>query len=135
MNELRVILPLPKYEGPNGRSHWRVRNTQAKSDKALASSEGRIGGRVDPISVVSLVIDWYCSTRRMIDTDNAHGRCKYFIDGLTSAGWWLDDRDIRSTTIRRWLPGEAAGFKSRVVITARSMEQALRLVEIDPVYG
>jgi len=135
MNEFRVILPMPKYEGPNGRSHWRARNTQAKADKQLASLYGAIVGPEQPITVVSLVIDWYCATRRMIDTDNAHGRCKYFIDGLTSAGWWRDDKDIRATTIRRWFPGEGAGFKARVVITARPMDQALRLIEIDPAYG
>lgn len=136
MSDLRIILPLPRYEGPNGRSHWRIRNTQAKADKVLASREGRVGGAVTPIPLVALVIDWYCSTRRLIDCDNAYGRCKYFIDGLTSAGWWDDDRAIRATTIRRWLPGEAAGFKGRVVITARPMDAgALRLIEIDPLHG
>ena len=136
MNDLRVILPLPRYEGPNGRSHYRLKNQQAKADKLLALSEGRVDPGTQPMTCVAVIIDWYCATNRMLDVDNALGRCKYFIDGLTHAGWWIDDRVIRQTTIRRWLPGEAAGFKGRVIITARATDpDSLRLVEIEPAHG
>jgi Holliday junction resolvase RusA-like endonuclease len=44
-------------------------------------------------------IDWHCPTKRLIDCDNALSRCKSYLDGLTDAGWWVDDRAIRVVTI------------------------------------
>jgi len=44
-------------------------------------------------------IDWHCLTKRLIDCDNALSRCKSYLDGLTDAGWWVDDRAIRVVTI------------------------------------
>lgn len=134
MRCLRVILPLPKYEGPNGRSHFRVKHQQSVIDKTLAYAEA--GNDVAGFDSVAVIIDWYCTTRRLIDCDNAHARCKYLLDGLTEAGWWPDDSAIRQVTIRRFLPGEGAGFKGRVVIHAMDhAEHALRFPTIDPVFG
>jgi|688.fasta_scaffold14051_7 Holliday junction resolvase RusA-like endonuclease len=94
-----IELPLPKVQGSNSRSHWVVRSRTAKSDRYVAF--GIAGGRVPrkPLSDAHVLIDWHCPTKRLIDCDNALSRCKSYLDGLTDAGWWEDDRAIRKVTI------------------------------------
>jgi hypothetical protein len=98
-DERTIELPLPKVQGSNSRSHWVVRSRTAKSDRYVAF--GIAGGRVlrKPLSAAHVVIDWHCPTKRLIDCDNALSRCKSYLDGLTDAGWWADDRAVRSVTI------------------------------------
>jgi Holliday junction resolvase RusA-like endonuclease len=96
---LSIELPIPKVQGSNSRSHWVVRSRTAKSDRYVAF--GIAGGRIDrkALSVAHVVIDWHCPTKRLIDCDNALSRCKSYLDGLTDAGWWDDDKAIRTVTI------------------------------------
>lgn len=132
MIQRRIILPLPSIEGSNSRSHWCVRQRAAKGDRLIAAVEARALGLIGPIAKPVVVVDWYQKTRRMIDCDNALSRCKSYLDGLTDAEWWSDDKAIREITIRVWLPGEGAGYKGKVVITVLD---APRLVTIDSVFG
>lgn len=101
-----IELPLPKVQGSNARSHWTVRSRTAKSDRYVAfghASESSFSknGRLlrEPMSAAHVFIDWHCPTKRLIDCDNALSRCKSYLDGLTDAGWWVDDRAIRVVTI------------------------------------
>lgn len=98
-DHLKIELPLPRVQGSNSRSHWTVRSRTAKSDRYVAF--GTAGGRIlrKPLSAAHVVIDWHCPTKRLIDCDNALSRCKSYLDGLTDAGWWADDRSIRTVTI------------------------------------
>lgn len=98
-DERKIELPLPKVQGSNSRSHWVVRSRTAKSDRYVAF--GIAGGRTHrkPLSAAHVIIDWHCPTKRLIDCDNALSRCKSYLDGLTDAGWWTDDRAVRSVTI------------------------------------
>jgi hypothetical protein len=84
-----VELPLPKVPGSNSRSHWTARSRAARVDRLAARLVGYSLPRTT-MPAAHVTIDWYCSTRRMIDTDNALSRCKSYLDGLTDAGWWID---------------------------------------------
>jgi Holliday junction resolvase RusA-like endonuclease len=128
----RIILPLPSVEGSNSRSHWGVRRESAKCDRMIAAIEARAHGLVGPLKNPVVVVDWYQKTKRSIDCDNALSRCKSYIDGLTDAEWWVDDKAIREMTIRVWAPGENGGYKAKVVITVLD---APRLLTIDSVFG
>lgn len=132
MTYRRIILPLPRIEGSNSRSHWCVRQRSAKTDRLLAAIEARTLGLIGIIENPVVEIEWYTKTRRMIDCDNALSRCKSYIDGLTDAEWWLDDKQIRKMSIEVFLPGEGCGFTDKVVITAR---QRLQRLTIDPNVG
>ena len=93
-----VLLPLPKVAGANSRCHWVVRSKAASADRATSSSAGK-GLLRRPLPKAGLRIDWYCPTKRLIDCDNALSRCKSYIDGLTDAAWWVDDKAVRTMTI------------------------------------
>ena len=95
----RIELPLPRVQGSNARSHWSVRSRTAKSDRYVAFGTARSLVPRKPLSNPHVVIDWHCPTKRLIDCDNALSRCKSYLDGLTDAGWWADDRAIRTVTI------------------------------------
>lgn len=97
--ERTIELPLPRVQGSNSRSHWTVRSNTAKSDRYVAFGIARTLVPRKPLSQAHVVIDWHCPTKRLIDCDNALSRCKSYLDGLTDAGWWSDDRAIRTVTI------------------------------------
>jgi hypothetical protein len=98
----------------------------------MAAIEARALGLIGIIENPVVEIEWYTKTKRMIDCDNALSRCKSYIDGLTDAEWWLDDKQIRKMSIEVFLPGEGCGFTDKVVITAR---QRLQRLTIDPNVG
>jgi Holliday junction resolvase RusA-like endonuclease len=136
VDHLRIILPLPSIEGSNSRSHWCVRQRSAKLDRFAAAVEARIKGVPCPLTNPVVVVDWYCKTKRMLDCDNALSRCKSYIDGLTDAGWWIDDKQIKTMIVSVYAPGEGAGFKGRVVITAiERPPKSSGLLRIDPSFG
>lgn len=111
-----VELALPRLVGSNSRAHWSKRSRDAHADRQSAHVIGLACRPAKPFASVRLVIDWWCPTRRMIDCDNALSRCKAYIDGLTDAGWWPDDKAIRTVEITVHPPGER---KATVVISAR----------------
>lgn len=104
-----VELPLPRLVGSNSRAHWSKRSRDAHADRQSAHVHGLACRPDKPFVAVRLVIDWWCPTRRMLDCDNALSRCKAYLDGLTDAGWWLDDKAIRTVEITVHPPGERKG--------------------------
>lgn len=96
---MTIELPIPKVQGSNSRSHWTVRSRTAKSDRYVAFGIAKSGVLRKPLVEAHVFIDWHCPTKRLIDCDNALSRCKSYLDGLTDAGWWTDDRAIRTVTI------------------------------------
>ena len=103
-----VELALPRLVGSNSRAHWSKRSRDAHADRQSAHVIGLACRPAKPFTEVRLVIDWWCPTRRMID-------CEAYIDGLTDAGWWPDDKAIRTVEITVHPPGER---KATVVISA-----------------
>lgn len=111
-----VELVVPRLAGSNSRAHWTRRSRDAHADRQTAHVLGLAAKPTKPMDSVRLTIDWWCPTRRMLDCDNALSRCKSYIDGLTDAGWWVDDKAIRTVEINVHPPGERRGT---VVITAQ----------------
>ena len=129
---LRIILPLPSMDGSNGRGHWRTRHRKSQTDLSVARDAALLEPPLRHLSKSVVIVDWYCANRRLIDTDNALSRLKGYIDGLTQAGWWKDDRDIWRTIISRYTPDQHLGLTGRVMITAIEMPpNTLRSPEID----
>lgn len=98
-----LFLPPPLMPGANSRSHWRVRSKAARHDRYVAETLARVEMRKvaqwDPILGATLTVTWH-GRGRLPDPDNIGGRTKAFIDGLTDAGLWHDDRVIRSITFQ-----------------------------------
>lgn len=124
-----ILLPLPRYTGPNGRCHWHQTSEHAKADKAISYSESLAMGYTTRILRPAIIIEWYASSNRRIDVDNCQGRCKYLIDGLTLAGWWEDDSEIEQVTTRRFLPKDGF-YKGKVRVLAYSLVGS---PQIDPI--
>lgn len=110
-----IELPLPKLQSANSRGHWRSRCSRARADRFVAAVTARQGVAAPPLPGASVRIDWFCPTRRLLDCDNALARCKAYLDGLTDAAWWNDDKAVRQVTIQVHPPGEKRGV---VVIAA-----------------
>lgn len=89
-----VTLPLPlQAVRPNARSrsHWPKTNA-VKKMRAWANAAPEIAVQfTNP--VVSAVV--YLKTKRCWDRDNLTASCKAYLDGLTDAGYWLDDSIVR----------------------------------------
>lgn len=98
---LALFLPPPLMPGSNSRSHWRVRSKAARHDRYVAETLARVEMRKvahwEPIAGATLTVIWH-GRGRLPDPDNIGARTKAFIDGLTDAGVWHDDRVIRSIT-------------------------------------
>ncbi len=86
-----ISLPLPRSKGSNGRDHWAARAKLVKADRALAFTAGSTVAPPMPFKDVSLTIAYRTKGAQAPDCDNAISRCKAYIDGLTDAGWWVDD--------------------------------------------
>lgn len=125
---MRLILPIPSLQGSNSRAHYRVRIKDAKADRFIAALESRA---IDVVQLKNPIVSvlWYCRTKRMLDCDNALSRCKSYIDGLTDAGWWSDDKKIVSMTVRVLPPNKVTGNVACVHITA---DEAPECVLRDP---
>lgn len=87
--------------GSNSRSHWRVRHRAARHDRYVAATvalaEMRKCASWEPIRQATVSVEWH-GRGCLPDVDNIGGRTKAFIDGLTDARVWADDRAI--TTIQ-----------------------------------
>lgn len=111
-----ISLPLPRSKGSNGRDHWAARAKLVKADRALAFTAGSTVAPPMPFKDVSLTIAYRTKGAQAPDCDNAISRCKAYIDGLTDAGWWVDDRrlvEIKAAVFR------GTGRDAGVTITAR----------------
>ena len=96
---LTIVLPPPKMPSANARSHWVVRMKAARHDRyvaaTLAMAEMRKCASWEPFRKAIVTVEWR-GRGRLPDVDNIGGRTKAFIDGLTDAKAWSDDRLIQS---------------------------------------
>lgn len=77
---------------PNGRVHYMVRHKAITKYRALARYLGDGQERLkNPVCGVLPLV----ATRRRRDLDNVLASLKSALDGLTDAGWWSDDHDIK----------------------------------------
>lgn len=98
---LILRLPPPRMPGANSRTHWVVRHRAAKHDRYVAATmalaEMRKARSWTPMLGATLSIRWL-GRGRLPDPDNVGGRTKGFIDGLTDAKVWEDDRVVTAVT-------------------------------------
>lgn len=96
---LILHLPPPRMPGSNARGHWSVRHRAAKHDRYVAATaalaEMRKSASWQAMSGAALTVLWR-GRGRLPDPDNIGARTKAYIDGLTDAGVWSDDRVVRS---------------------------------------
>jgi len=89
--------------GANQRCHWRVRHRAAQHDRyvaaTLATVEMRKSASWERMKGATLTVTWR-GRGRLPDPDNIGGKTKAYIDGLTDAGVWDDDRVVASITFR-----------------------------------
>lgn len=115
-----ISLPIPKSRGSNGRDHWAARAKLTKADRMLARITGGTVSPAMPLRFVALTIAYRVKGQQGPDVDNAISRCKAYLDGLTDAGWWVDDRvlvEIKAAVFR------GCGKDAGVTITAKDVEQ------------
>lgn len=94
---------------------WYPRVEAARNLRAMAQYAGKASAPTRPLLgpvVVDAVIEWP-ARRHTVDFDAAVASLKPVLDGLTDAGWWLDDAQVVGMTIRQ-TRGEG-----RVLLTAR----------------
>lgn len=116
-----ISLPIPKSRGSNGRDHWAAKAKLTKADRLLARITGGTVSPAMPLRFVALTIAYRVKGKQGPDVDNAISRCKAYLDGLTDAGWWVDDRvlvEIRAAVFR------CCGKDEGVTITAKDVEKA-----------
>jgi len=96
-----ACLPWPhKLLSPNARCNPILKSRAVKTHRALAMALGSQDRRKRlqiPVCGVLPIV----TTRRRRDLDNVLAGLKAAFDGLTDAGWWSDDSDIVSITIRK----------------------------------
>ena len=81
---------------PNGRVHYMTRHRAVSKYRELARYLGDGQKRLKkPVCAVLPLV----ATRRRRDLDNVLASLKSALDGLTDAGWWTDDHDIKGFTI------------------------------------
>jgi len=88
-----VLIPYPPIIlSPNSRTHYMTKHKAVSAYRKLTAYHGA-GKKClqNPVcAIVPLV-----TTRRRRDIDNVLASLKAALDGLTDAGWWKDDHDIR----------------------------------------
>ncbi|MFN7022237.1 MAG: hypothetical protein ACK4WH_13045, partial [Phycisphaerales bacterium] len=97
------MLPIPK-RNPNSRGHWAVLAKKHAQDRRVAYLNGlaALNGKTAPRwAKARATITWHAGCDAHIpDADNAHARCKGYLDGLEDAGWYIDDKDVDPTIVR-----------------------------------
>ena len=101
----RVIVPMcpPEELNPNSRVHWRPYRRASGALRTAAKYAALEHGGTDPIVGrvdVSIRVCWP-KRRRVLDADNALASCKAALDGLTDAGVWQDDRQMRRVSVEQ----------------------------------
>ena len=115
-----VTLPLTTVSEANSHTHWRVRQTRAKSHRQFALMA--VGGALRrdwPVGGwrgAELVVLLTRVAPRELDSDNLQGALKHVRDGVADA-LGVDDRDERVT----WAPCDQRKGKAGVVIEIFSM--------------
>lgn len=90
-----AALPWPsKLLSPNARVHHLTKHKAVRAYRGIAMAIGRDDGRKPIQNPVCGVLP-LVATRRRRDLDNILASLKSALDGLTDAGWWSDDHDIK----------------------------------------
>lgn len=94
-------LPWPnRLLSPNSRVHHMLKARSARAHRiaarAIADQDGRKRLRNPSLAILPIVRD-----RRRRDIDNVLAGLKSTLDGLGDAGWWTDDSEIATISIRR----------------------------------
>lgn len=101
----RVTVPMcpPEELNPNARVHWRPYRRASGALRTAAKYAALEHGRAEPITgrVDVLVRVCWPKRRRTLDADNALASCKAALDGLTDAGVWRDDRQMRRVSVEQ----------------------------------
>ena len=96
-----VIGTVPDAElGSNGRLHWAVKARRVKALREFVYWQTRDHAPAQPFTgpvVVTVSVGWPKGRKRH-DDDNMVSLLKAAIDGMTDAGWWLNDSQV---TIKR----------------------------------
>ena len=104
---ITIVLPIPPVAvRPNGRAQWRAKAKAVKAmrDRAYAYTLVELCGDTPPgWTSASVLIDWYHSTKRLMDRDNIIASCKAYIDGIADAGLIADDVGVAYEPVGRFV--------------------------------
>lgn len=91
LNAVRLDYP-PLTLSPNARAHYMQKHRCVRAYRDSARISGLHGRKIaEPIVCVVPIV----KVRRKRDLDNVLASLKPALDGLTDAGWWSDDSEIR----------------------------------------
>ena len=94
-NAVRIGWP-PIALSPNSRVHYMQRHRAVVAYRNEAALLGKTGRRIaEPVLCVVPIV----KLRRRRDLDNILASLKPAIDGLTDAGWWDDDSQLRGINL------------------------------------
>lgn len=94
----RVVLgcvPDPELS-PNARVHWAVKARKTKQLREYVGYVTRESAPPEPLTgpvTLRISVGWPKGRKRH-DDDNMVSLCKAVIDGMTDAGWWLNDSQV-----------------------------------------
>lgn len=84
MTEKSIALPLPSRNlSPNARVHWSKMAKHKKAARRLAAFAA--WAKFGPCKFKGYRLDFYWSTKRRRDKDNAAAMCKAYLDGIADA--------------------------------------------------
>ena len=94
----RVIIPcVPDADlGSNGRLHYMVRARKVRQLREYVYWQTRESAPSSPLTgrvVLTISVGWPRGRKRH-DDDNMVSLCKTIIDGMTDAGWWVNDSQV-----------------------------------------
>jgi len=124
MNILRIVAP-NKLLHPNSRTHWMKKHTAVRQARGWAIVAGR--GQALLLNPIVAVVPLSRDKRRR-DLDNILASCKATIDGLTDAGWWVDDHMVRQWTVVEQVTAKRLD-ENQILILAVEAEDAHLLVK------
>jgi Holliday junction resolvase RusA-like endonuclease len=94
----RTIVPcVPDSDlSPNARVHWRVRARKVASFREFVGWATKSDAPPEPFAgpvVLTVSVGWPVGRKRH-DDDNMVALCKTMVDGITDAGWWVNDSQV-----------------------------------------
>lgn len=125
-----VCLPWPnRLLSPNARVHHMLKGKITRSSRAAVALIASQGHKT-MIARPSLAVIPIVTTRRRRDIDNVLASLKASIDGLTDAGWWSDDSELQSITVRRPLYARLWPDNQIVIVASESSSEDVMLRRI-----
>jgi Holliday junction resolvase RusA-like endonuclease len=94
----RTICPcVPDADlSPNARVHWRVRARKVKALREFVYWATKADAPIEPFTgpvVLTISVGWPVGRKRH-DDDNMVSLCKTIVDGMTDAGWFVNDSQV-----------------------------------------